>query len=524
MSSYIRGAGIFAIGGIIAKLLGLFFKIPIGRILDNFGFGLYYNSYNIYNLLLTISIVGVPVAISKMIAERASVRNHLGVYKVFKLSFLLLSIIGAISSAILYFGANWIIGITGWHTDTYYAIVGLALAPFFVSIMCAIRGFFQGLQLMKPSAISQIIEAITRVVFGISLCWFWTKNYGQAEGAGGASAGATIAAIITTGFLLFALYAYLQDFKEKIKRSKTYNKRESSKAIMKRLIQIALPVTLASAVVSLFGMVNSSMYVPRLAIANISKEQATSMFGDFGLSQTMVNVPLTFSTAMSATLVPAISASYALRDKAGIQRKTELSLRVMMLISLPCAVGLSIFSEEIFNLMFPNAVYGGTILKFLAWSVILIMISNTLQSILQAIDNFTIPVINLIIALVVKYVLNYIFMAIPSINIHGLVISNIGAYFVSTVLNYLSLKRFVKFRLSISKTFIKPIVACAIMAFVGKSVYKGLFMLVGNNISILIAILISATVYFIALLLMGGLSKEELSIIPGGRKIAGRLK
>src|SRR5699024_3971488 len=155
----------------------------------------------------------------------------------------------------------------------------------------------------------------------------------------------------------------------------------------------------ASAVVSLFGMVNSSMYVPRLGIAGISREVATSMFGDFGLSQTMVNVPLTFSTAMAATLVPAVSASYALRDRHAIRRKTEGRLRVMLLISLPCAVRLSVFSQTIFDFLFPYSVYGGVILQYLAWSVIFIMISNPLQIILQAIDNFTIPVINLAIAL-----------------------------------------------------------------------------------------------------------------------------
>lgn len=519
MSSYIKGAGILAAGGLIAKLLGLFFKIPIGRILDSFGYGLYYNSYNIYNLLLTISIVGIPVAISKMIAERASVKNYYGVYSVFRLSMTVLVIIGGISSALLYFGANWIIDVANWDEGTYYAIVGLALAPFFVSIMCSIRGFFQGMQLMVPSAISQIIESVVRVIFGISLCYYLTVNYGQAMGAGGASAGATVAALVTMLFLLFTFYLFMKDFGKKVIRSKDNFKRESNRSLLKRLVQIAVPVTLASAVISLFGLVNSFTYVSRLGVAGINLKNATIMFGDFGLAQTMVNVPLTFSSAMAVTLVPAISASYALKDMNSISRKTEQGIRVMLLLSLPCAIGLSMYAIPIFELLFPTAKYGGEVLKYLAYSIVFIMVTNTLQSVLQALDKFMIPVWNLFIGLLVKLVLNYIFIAIPSINIYGLVISNIGAYMVSTMLNYRAIKRSINLKLNFKQTFVKPLTASLIMALAGINVFRLVSSLLGSNIGVLISIVICALVYFAALILLKGLSQQELALLPGGKRL-----
>lgn len=518
-NSYIKGASIIAVGGIIAKLLGLFFKIPIGRILDSYGYGLYYNSYNIYNLLLTISVIGVPVAISKMVAERVSVKNYLGVYNVFKISMVALFILGAISSVIMYFGARWIINMAGWHIDTYYSIIGLSLAPLFVAIMCSIRGFFQGMQIMTPSAISQIIESIIRVVFGIGLCYYLTNSYNQAIGAGGASAGATIAAIFTSMFLLFVFMIYLKDFNIKIKQSKKTYKNESVVFLLKRLAQIAVPVTLASAVVSLFGLVNSFMYVPRLDVAGFDKQIATVLFGDYGLAQTMVNVPLTFSSAMAITLVPAISESFVLKDIRSIKYKSELGIRIIILISMPCAIGLSILSQPIFDMLFPSAEYGGDILKYLSFTTILIMITNTLQSILQGLDKFMIPVKNLLIGLGFKYIFNYILIAMPSVNIYGLVLSNLGAYLISSILNYRSLKKYIGIKINYNQTIIKPLTASLIMAIVGINTYNVLLLFLDNSFAVITTIVVCAFAYLIVLIVIKGLTKEELEIMPVKGKI-----
>jgi len=523
LSSYIKSAGILAIGGIISKLLGLFFKIPIGRILDSYGYGLYYNSYNIYNLLLTMSIVGIPVAISKMIAERASVKNYHGVYNVYKISMAVLIVIGGASSAFLFFGADWIIKAADWDQGSYYAIIGLAAAPFFVSIMCAIRGFFQGMQMMKPTAISQIIESFVRVIFGITLCIYLTNEFGQAQGAGGASAGASIAAVATTIFLIFTFVVFMRDFSKKMKNSKDKFKKESSKKILKRLFDIAVPVTLASAFVALLGIVNSFTYVSRLGVAGIDSKMATILFGDFGLGQTMINVPLTFSSAMSLTLVPAVSASFALNDIPSIRRKTELGIRVMLLISLPSAIGLSIYSQPIFDLLFPAAHSGGAILKYLAFSVIFIMIGNILQSVLQALDKFRIPVINLFIALIVKYILNYVLMSIPDIHIFGMVISNIGAFAVTALLNYIAIKRYVEIRLDTLQTIIKPLIASTIMGAFGIIFYRILSGIIPSGINVLISISLCIIVYFVTLILIKGITREELILMPGGKKIIDRL-
>ncbi|SHF03579.1 putative polysaccharide biosynthesis protein [Alkalibacter saccharofermentans] len=525
-SSYIRGAGIIAIGGIIAKLLGLFFKIPIGRILDSFGYGLYYNSYNIYNLMLTISIIGVPVAISKMIAERASVKNYLGVMNVFKISMLFMLIVGSVASLTLFLGANFIIKIAGWDEGTYYALLGLAFAPFFVSLLSGFRGFFQGMQMMTPTAISQIIEAFARVLLGIGLCIYLTNNFGYAEGAGGASSGALFGAVAAFLFLIFAWYLFIKDFRKKVEKSSGRFAKESNRKLVKRLLQIAIPVTLTSAVVSLFGIVNSFTYVSRLAKAGFDLRQATMMFGDYGLAQTMINVPLTFSTAMSITLVPSISESFVLKNKAAIKHKTELGLRMILLIALPCAVGLSVFSEEIFALLFPNSAFGGGILNYFAFSTVLIMFANTLQSILQGMDKFTLPLKHLIPGLFVNLVFNFIFVSIPEINIYGLVISNMSAYFVIGALNYKSVRKYTNVRINPVQTVLKPVAASAFMGFFGILAYDFLNNWLNNAFSVLISIFLCIIIYMVSLISIKGLTEEELEMFPGRnrlRKFLGKL-
>ncbi|MBF7096933.1 putative polysaccharide biosynthesis protein [Alkalibacter mobilis] len=517
--SYIKGASIIAAGGIVAKLLGLFFKVPIGRILDSFGMGLYMNSYSIYNLMLTISIIGIPVAISKMISERATEKNYLGVMQVFKVSMSVMFIIGSITTAILYFGADWIMDLGRWDEESYYAILGLAFAPLLVALMSGFRGFFQGMQLMVPTALSQIVEAFVRVIFGIGLCLYLTNNFGQAEGAGGASSGAFFGAVAAFAFLAFSWIVFMKGFRPGIKKSSRKFNRESNKKILKRLVQIAVPVTMTSAIVSLFGIVNSFTYVSRLGMAGFDLRTATIMFGDYGYAQTMINVPLTFSTAMSITLVPAISGSLILKDKAAIRHKTELGIRVILLIAIPCAVGLSIFSDQIFALLFPNSVYGGGILRYFAFSTILIMFANTLQSILQGLDKFNEPMKHLIPGLGVNLLFNFIFVSMPSINIYGLVISNISAYAVVGILNYISVRRYTGVRIQVVQTLIKPLVASAAMAVFGISIYNILVGVLGNGITVLLSIVLCIGVYFFGLIAIKGLTEEEIQFMPGRRKL-----
>ena len=177
-SSFLKGASILAAAGILSRLLGLFFKIPLYQLVGSYGIGIYGNVTNIYNLLLMISTIGLPVAISKMVSENIAKNEYATAHRVFKISLAILILMGVASSIFLFFGAEWIIETANWTAESYPAIVAIALSPFFISICAAYRGFFQGFQIMTPTAISQIVEQIIRVFLGVLLCWVFASSFG----------------------------------------------------------------------------------------------------------------------------------------------------------------------------------------------------------------------------------------------------------------------------------------------------------------------------------------------------------
>lgn len=517
-NSYLKGAAILSVGAILAKFLGIFFKIPLARIVGDVGLGLYGYPYPIYNFFLSISVIGLPVAISKMVSERVALGNYREAHRVFKIALVLLIVIGTFSSLILFGFRNVIIDVLNWHPDTYYALLGIAFAPFFVSLMSAFRGYFQGLQVMGPTAISQIIESISRVIGGLSLAIILINLYGVPQAAGGASFGATAGAIGGSVFLIFLYLSKKKSIHKRIRKSPR-GRRESSKLILKRLLQIAIPACISATVTSLMGIIDTSMVPARLAEAGFTMDESAALFGQMTQkAQTLVNVPLTLSTALSASLVPAISEALALRDRHELQSRTELGIRSVILVALPAAVGLSFLANPIIELLFSDS-DGGNILAILAYSVIFVMLTTTLQGILQGINRLILPIKNLLIGAVIKVVINYILVGIPTVNINGAAIGSIVGYGIAAFLNYKSVQRYTKVKINVAQTIIKPIIAALAMGISVLLIYNNVYQILGNSISTLLAIAFGALIYFIVLLLIGGITAKEMRMIPGVNKL-----
>lgn len=518
--SYLKGAAILAVGAIVAKFLGIFFKIPLAHYIGDVGLGLYAYPYPIYSFFLSISIIGLPLAISKLISERVALGDFRAAQKVFNVALVLLAIIGALSSLILFGFRNVIIRILNWHPDTYYGLVGISFAPFFVSIMAAFRGYFQGLQIMVPTAISKLIESFARVIIGLGLAIYLVKNYGIPQAAGGASFGATAGAMAGSGFLIFLYMANKRSRNRKIENSKK-GINESIGGITYRLLQIAIPACVAAIVTSLMSIIDTAMVPARLGVAGFSIDEAAALFGQMTQkAQTLVNVPITLSLALATSLVPAISEALALRDREELKKRTELGIRTVLLISLPAAVGLSFLANPIIELLFGLGEKGGDILAISGYSVIFIMVTTTLQSILQGLGKLLIPIKNLVVGAVIKIFINFILVSIPSLNIKGAAIGSIVGYGVAALLNYRAVKKYTRVKLDINQTIIKPIIAVIAMGISVIFIYQYTYVGLGNRVSTLLAILIGAIIYFIMLLLIGGITVQEMVLIPGGRKLS----
>lgn len=514
-SSFLKGATILAAAGILSRVLGLFYKVPLYRMVGSFGNGIYGNVTNIYNMLLMISTVGIPVAISKMVSESIAVNDFRGARDVFKVSTIALLIMGGASSLILGCGAHEIIRIAHWPPESYYAIMAIAPAPFIVSICSAFRGFFQGFQIMTPTAVSQLVEQIVRVFLGIALCYIFldgpARHIGQA--VGGAVFGATAGGIVAAIILAVVFGVFYSTYKRRL--NLTSRKRPRSwQSILKRLVIIAVPVTLTSVIVSLFATINSFIYVGRLSVAGIDAHTATMMFGDFTNVDTLVNVPLVISSNLGVAMIPSISESFALHDRKALTHKIDLAIRIIILVGLPCCVGMSALSKGIFDLLFPNSKYGPGMLEVFAYATMFMMLSNTFQSILQSIDHFKVPLYTLGFGIIVFTVIGWVTMAIPAINIYGMGLDYMVTFIYLTVANYLMVKRYTGVRIKWNRTVLRPLISVAVMGVVTLALHRGLLGITGNFIAMVVAFIVAVLVYSFMIVFMGAVSEEEIAVLP----------
>lgn len=517
-SNYLKGASILVAAGIISRLLGLFFKIPLYQMVGSYGNGIYGNVTSIYNLLLMVSTVGFPVAISKMVSESVAKKEYATAHRVFKLSIIILGILGALSSLFLFFGAEWIIETANWTAESYPALVAIALAPLFISFVSAFRGFFQGFQIMTPTAVSQILEQLVRVFLGVILCWAFASQYGIGLGVGGAVFGATAGGLVAA-ILLAYLYRGFVTKNKRLLKSRTRKRQRSNRDLLKRLVIISIPVTLTSALVAMFSTIDSFIYVSRLGVAGIDEITATMMFGDFTNAEILITIPLVISGNLAVAMIPAISESFAMRDRKAMNEKIVLAIRVILLVAFPSCIGLSVLSYGIFDLLFPGSPYGGFILCTFSYATIFMMLSNTFQSILQSIDRFRIPLINLGVAIILRFITGWIFLSIPFFNIQGIVISSMITFVYLTVANYLSVKRFTHIKVDFIHTALKPLLAAVVMGIVVFLAYKGIASILGGFMGIMIAVMIGVFIYSYTLVLLKGITEDEIKVLPASRTL-----
>ena len=521
-NKFLKGAAVLGIAGAVVKILGAFYRIPLGNILGTEGMGYYQTAYPFYVLLLTLSTAGFPVAIAKLVSEKRAVNNFKGAHKVFKVAFVGLFGAGLISSLfVLMFGRQIVNGLG--NPNAYYALMGLIPALFFVPMMSSLRGFFQGNQDMKPTAISQIGEQFFRVALGL----FFTYSLlgkGLDFAAGGASLGGSVGAVF--GTLIIALIYFKNRRKLQDEFKVSIEEDESAVQIGKELLIIAIPITIGSAIVPIMNTIDTLLVLNRLQGIGYSKALANDLYGQLtGFAQTLVNLPQVFSTALAVSLVPAIAQARAKKGSSEIKEMASSGIRVTMLIALPCAFGLFILAEPIINLLyFKNPAETiksiGELLRYLSISVIFLTLVQSLTAILQGLVKTLVPVKNLFIGAFVKVILTYILTGIPGINIKGAAISTVVAYLIASVLDLRSVKKYAEVDLNTREIFINPLKASLGMMIVAKVSYELLDMIVGGRLATVGAIALAGIAYLILLFVMKAITYDDIVLFPKGDKIA----
>lgn len=523
--TFLKGAFILGISGIIVKIVGAFFRIPLANIIGSEGVGYYQVAYPIYTFLLSFSAAGFPTAISKLVSEKRAVGNIRGGHRVFQVSFGILAIIGILSFLFLSLGAKFLVNSFIKSPSSYYSVLALSPALLFIPLMAAYRGYFQGLQNMTPTAVSQVVEQIARVVVGLGLATF-LLGYGTPYAAAGASFGATTGAIAGLTIMLIIYVNSKSKIVTQFQPVEEYIP-ESVGRISKDLLRIALPITIGAAVLPLINMIDSMIVLRRLQEAlGFSYEEANSLFGQLtGMAITLVQLPPVLTTALSMSIVPVIAESKVKEDNVAIENDVRSAFRLSVLIGLPSSVGLAVLSGPIMAMLFPREpASAGEVLLYLSFVSLSLCSVQTLTGILQGIGKPEIPVRNLTIGAIAKLVITYALTGVAFLNIKGAAIGTVMAYVIAAGLNLIAVKQNLKVKFGFSQFVVKPIISSGAMAIVVYLVYRFMVLVTGNTIATAISILIGGLVYLLMLLITGTVVEEDFMLLPKGDKMVAILR
>ena len=511
--TFVQGAFILMIANILVKVIGAIFKIPLNYLLGDEGMGYFGTAYTVYSWMYIVATAGMPVAISKMVAESRAHGNQAEANRIFSVSYKLLGFIGVAGFLFLFFGADWCANIMA-SPNSAVGIKALAPAILFVSIMSVYRGYFQGHQDMFPTAVSEVTEALGKLTIGYVAAYIFVK-YGVDKAAAGAVFGVSGGAVI--GAVVLALM-HLAGRKNKTDSSVSKNVRSNGE-LTKALIKIAVPVTIGASVFSLTSIIDAAMIMRRLQeSAGFSYEAANTLWGAYtGKSITMFNLVPTLITAISISIVPTISSAFALGNKPEAQDATERSIKITVLLTAPCAVGMSLMAGPILQLIFHSTSAEST-LSILGYCITFVSLVSLTNAILQAMGKANTPVIHMVVGGLVKVAVNYYLVGNPAININGAPVGTILCYVVILCLNLVSIKKAISIRYNVTGLVIKPVISVVAMGAVVIAL-KNATAFMGNTLSCVVTIVCAAVVYAGVLLTIGGMTEEDVAMLPKANKL-----
>lgn len=523
-NKFIKGTLILTVAGVVVKVLGAVYRIPLMRILGEEGMGLFMAAYPIYAMMLSISTAGVPVAVSKLVAERLAQDNYHGARQVFRVALSLMIASGLIVTGILLLGAPYYTTHVLKVPGVLYPLLAIAPSITFFAIKSAFRGYFQGQQSMVPTALSQITEQIVRVGTIFVLAIILVK-YSLEWGAAGAAFGSVTGALVALALLIVIYYRQNRQHPDFV--GPQHNSLVSTRTVLKQILALALPITVGSIVVPLVSTVDSTLVLPRLQAGGFTQEQASAMFGSFsGGAMPLVNAPTIFTIAIATSLVPAIANAYSHGNKRLIQKLSSLSVRIGMFIGFPAALGLFLLAKPI-SIMLYDSVSVARPLSMAAFAVIFISLNQTTAPVLQGLGKTYLPVTHMFSGLVIKIALNYYLTAIPSVNILGPAFGTIIAFAVAGFLNLRSIGKYTGSGFSYVNSFIKPALNAALMGLVVYFSYPVVINLVlallSNYVAsegiltalaVLTTVCLGVVVYGISTLLTGTITRQELLLVP----------
>lgn len=518
-----KGFAILTVAGIANKVLSVLYVPILLQILGgDLGYGIYSAGYRIYSFIYIITNSGFPIGISKLQAELIAKENFRDAKRSFRIIRMMMASYGLVMAILTALFARQITIMLGYK-DAYLVILALAPTMFFSALSCSYRGFFNGNSNMKPTAMSQVIEQFLNVTLSLAFALI-LKPYGVQYACAGATVGTTVGSM---GSALYLRTVYNRKKHTLDAKTSSSIRPLSRNSIIKKLLSYAVPIAFSSIIMyggDLIDLANTNL---RLLAAGFSSSEATVKFGVLSKYSTLLNVPLAITTAMYIAVMPYFSKAIALRDNRQLKKHIGDAYRMSLLISVPAAVGLAVLSKPIFQMLFQRYIDGWKLMAMGSVVVILASIVQIQIGMLQSVNKTALSTMSLIAGLVVKLFMNYILIAMPHINIYGAVAGTIVFYATAAYLNQRHIRKYVPVHVSIKKQMGRPVAASTVMAIAASIAYELFYAIfhmaagayISNALSTIIAILIAFIVYGLVMLLIGGITKEDLNVIPHSKKL-----
>ena len=533
-SNFIIQGSILAIAGIIVRLIGMLYRIPLANYIGDEGNGYCSAAYNIYSIMLILSSYSLPVAVSKMVSARLARGQYRNARKILRAALFYATIVGGVGFCALWFGSGFFAEHVIKMPYSAYALKVLAPTVWIMAYLGVLRGFFQGHSTMVPTAVSQIFEQIVNAVISLlaakSLFDLGVKSnlvygsteysyaFGAAGGALGTGAGALTALILFVGLYLM----YRPKMKRRIRKEQGTSA-ESYGMITSTLFLTVVPIIVSS------SLYNSSTVIDNVLFGQImtglgEAKQIASQWGIYsGKYHLLFNIPVAVANSLSSSLIPALSRAVAEKDRKQTLNRIASAIRFSMIIAIPSAVGLAVLAAPISNLLFPGR-DNTDLIKMTCYgssAVVVYSLSTVTNAVLQGINRMKTPIRNAGISLVLHTVILFVMLRYLHMGIYGVLYANILFALFICILNARSIARFKRYRQEVKKTFLIPMVASAVMGAAAFGVYRAAYSIFGNLISTGISVLVAVAVYFVLLILLKGVDAQELRSMPGGTRLSG---
>lgn len=531
-SSFLMQGIILAAAGIITRLIGIAYRIPVNNILGDEGQGFYGCAFSIYNIALLLTSYSLPLAVSKLVSARVSKKEYKNAMRIFKGALLFAIIVGAVVGIIVFAGAEFIAGEIMSLKLSAYALRVLAPGLFIVAVMGVVRGFFQGMGTMVPTALSQIVEQIVNAIvsiIGASYLLEMGKKVKEAKentsvpyayGAAGGTLGTVSGALIGLIFLILVMMLFYPTLKRRVQKDKTKNLEGYGDIYSVLLLTIA-PVILSTAIYNISETLDQGIFSNIMVAQEHTEKETAELLGMFtGKYNTLINIPLAVANALGASLIPSLTATVASGTKKQIHAKINMVIRFVMMIAIPCAVGFLVLAEPILDLLYNgNIEIPARMLQLGAITVIFYCLSTVTNAILQGINKMTTPVKHGAISLVIHLIGLYIMLVFFKWEIYAVVAGNIIFSLSMCILNARALKQAVRYQQEIKRTFLIPLGASAIMGVITFTTYFLIKIALPNAMATILALAFAVLVYGICLLKFGALTADEVVALPKGASI-----